>query len=411
MTVQSPDPQPCSPSAISPRSARGRIVWLVNSLGYGESLLYWAPILSRYVKEFPHTRFFTAVGVDKPIPNSTHVVKGLTSIRVPLGKRRFSYDRHLQLVSPTCLAGIGALRPDVFVVSEFTVPSLYAVLYRSVRRTPILLLVESDPLRGKADGLGWFRRRLRRFIANRVDWVLTNNDAGRRYILEYLPIPAQRIMCGPYVVSEVASVAADDDAFSPRAELGDEGKLVFLSVGQIVERKGISQLVDAVAKLTGPQRDKCRFWIVGDGGQRAAVEAQIRQRGLAEIVRLLGPQPYEKLGAYYRSADVFVMPTLDDYRALAGFEALAYGLPLLHSCYDGAACEVTHEGRNGYIVDPRDPTSLVNGIQWFADHPDELSSLGEYSHSLSRQFTVEIAVQNLVEATRRCLLLFNAWNS
>jgi glycosyltransferase involved in cell wall biosynthesis len=240
---------------------------------------------------------------------------------------------------------------------------------------------------------------------------LTNNEAGRRYVLEHLSVPAERILCRPYVVSEGASVETDVAAFSPRAELGDVDKLVFLSVGQVIERKGIPQLVEAAAKLTESQRDKCRFWIVGDGPQRATMETKIRQHGLAGIVRLLGRQPYETLGAYYRNADVFVMPTLDDYRALAGFEALAYGLPLLHSCHDGAVGEVTHEGRNGFIVDPRDTTSLVERIQWFFDHQDELSSFGEYSHSLSQQFTVEIAVRSLIEATRRCLLLTNAWNS
>jgi glycosyltransferase involved in cell wall biosynthesis len=209
-------------------------------------------------------------------------------------------------------------------------------------------------------------------------------------------------------------VAADEGqtvSVSLREELDDEGKLVFLYVGQIIERKGVSQLVEAVAQLSKSERDKCRFWIVGDGQQRPAVERQVRERGLAGIIRLLGRQPYEKMGAFYRSADVFVMPTLDDYRALAGFEALAYGMPLLHSCYDGAADEIAHEGRNGFIVDPHDTASLVNGIRWFAQHEDQLSSFGEYSHSLSREFTVDIAVQSLVEATRRCLLLSNAWTS
>jgi glycosyltransferase involved in cell wall biosynthesis len=290
-------------------------------------------------------------------------------------------------------------------------PSVFATLYRSFRHTPILLLIESDPLRGNANRLGWFKRRLRRFVANRVDWVLTNNAAGRRYVLENLPIPPQRILCRPYVVSEVTADEPHVDDVSPREQLGDQDKLVFLYVGQLIERKGILQLIEAVANLDHSEWDKCRFWIVGDGQHRSTIEQQIRRRGLARIIRLLGRQPYEKLGAFYRSADVFVMPTLDDYRALAGFEALAHGMPLLQSCYDGAANEIAHEGRNGCIVDPHDTTSLVNGIRWFVEREDKLSSYGEYSYSLSRQFTVDVAVQSLAEATRRCLLLSNAWTS
>jgi glycosyltransferase involved in cell wall biosynthesis len=376
-----------------------RVIWMTNSLGYGDDLLYWGPILSQYVRVFPKSQFFTAANECKPIPDSNHAVQRLPAIRVPLGRRRFSYDRHVRLVSPTCIRKIARLGPDALVISEFTMPSLLATRIRQRYGTPTLLLVESDPLRGNPHRLGLLKRKLRAYISRRVDWVLTNNEAGREYIQNHLPIPTDRILCSPYIASQLF---ATDSSWSPREELGDATKLVFLYVGQLIERKGLAQLMEAISYLTAPQRQKCCFWLIGDGPERQRLEQQIHHRELTDVVRILGRRSYQELCAYYRAADVFVMPTLDDYRALVGFEALSYGLPLMHSCHDGAAEEIVDEGQNGFVVDPRSLNSLVDGIQRFIGLGKNLQSFGEHSLRLSQRFTVKTAVNSLVEATHRC---------
>ncbi len=397
-----------------------RVVWTTNSLGYGDDLLYWGPILSRYVQSFPNARFFTAADGQKVIPQSDvatdvatdateptrHVVERLPSVRLPLGRRRYSYDRHVRLVSPSSIQTILAEQPDALVISEFTIPSLFATRIRKRRATPILLLVESDPLRGDPLRVGLLKRVIRRYIAKRVDWVLTNNDAGRRYIESHLPVRNDRILSGPYVVSDVAVDRMRPPTRSqadPRDELGDRDKLVFLYVGQLIARKGLAQLIAAVGRLSPEDRSLCSFWILGEGDQRSTLERQVSQLGLDRQVRILGRRTYEAIGAYYRSADIFVMPTLDDYRALVGFEAIAYGLPLLHSCHDGAIGEVVDEGRNGFVVDPFDPHSLTEGLARFIALRNNLNSFRDHSQEISRRFTLSIAVHNLVDATHRCL--------
>ena len=281
-------------------------------------------------------------------------------------------------------------------------PSLLATYIRRRKNIPTLLLVESDPLRGNPRRIGLIKRKLRSHIARNVDWVLTNNAAGRRYVESNLPIQPDRVLCNPYVVSKVPTVTKDVTV-DPRVNLADEDKIVFLYVGQLIERKGLSQLITAVGRLPDSQRALCSFWIVGDGYQRDALERLISQHGLESQVKIVGRRPYNELGAYYRSADVFVMPTLDDYRALVGFEALANGLPLLHSCYDGAVGELVEEGKNGFIVDPRTESSMVRGIERIIAQRNQLRDFGEHSRLRSKQFTIQKAVDSLVEATHCCL--------
>ena len=402
---------PFADSDLSHVASDKRIVWLTNSLGYGDHLLYWGPILSRYVRFFPRARFLTAADGRKQIPDSEQFVERIPSIRVPLGKRRFSYDRHLRLVSPSIFRTVRGLQPKALVISEFTIPSLVATCIRRRHQVPTLLLVESDPLRGNPNRIGVLKRILRTHIARNVDWVLTNNDAGRRYVESHLKIAPSRVLCSPYVVSEMTTLEttgpietkAETKRAKTRTELKADGRLVFLYVGQLVERKGLAQLINAVGRLTKSQRDQCQFWFIGEGEQRTSLEHLISQHGLAEQVKMLGRCEYKDLATYYQSADVFVMPTLDDYRALVGFEAIAYGLPLLHSCYDGAVGELVSEGRNGFVVDPQIESSLTQGIEKFIERRHDLVDFGEHSLKRSKKFTLQKAVESLVAATHCCL--------
>ncbi len=98
------------------------------------------------------------------------------------------------------------------------------------------------------------------------------------------------------------------------------------------------------------------------------------------------------------------MPTLDDYRALVGFEALSYGLPLLHSRYDGAAKELVVEGKNGYIIDPRHATDFATRIGDMLHRRDELPAMGQVSARRAAQhFTLPRAVDNLSSAITQVL--------
>ena len=129
----------------------------------------------------------------------------------------------------------------------------------------------------------------------------------------------------------------------------------------------------------------------------------IEQYGLNELVRLHGSQPYESIGDFYGKADVFVLPTLGDYRALVGFEALSAGLPIIGSVFDGASSEIIEDGVNGFIVDPRDEVSLTNKIQAFLDNPEIAEEFGKESERIAKKYTVTVAASNLIEAGKECI--------
>jgi glycosyltransferase involved in cell wall biosynthesis len=117
-----------------------------------------------------------------------------------------------------------------------------------------------------------------------------------------------------------------------------EPRPVVLYVGQLIERKGVKLLIGAAAEL---QTEGVGFTllVVGDGPEKADLQRQAEALGLAHI-KFIPSVPTHELLAIYRSADVFVFPTLEDVWGLVVNEALWAGLPVLASIYAGCAREL-----------------------------------------------------------------------
>lgn len=390
--------------------SEARIAWLFNCAGTPDSLLYWNQILPPYLERFPCSDFYSARPPSKVISGTPKSVEYAGAWHVPLGRRQNSYDRQLVVPAPGILRRLRATRPDLIVVQELLAYAIYvAVCRRWLPNSRVLLLLESDPIRGisarRHAAVSWIRR----FAARRMDWCLTNNDSGRQYLLNELQFPEQRILVKPYLVSEPPATLADGDAqlcwsAFPESLRGDRDKTIFLYVGQLIPRKGVRQLMDAIAQMKDHHRERARFWLVGDGSQRQELEERMQQAGLANYVRFVGSVAYENLARFYRAASCFVMPTLDDYRALVGFEALRYGLPLLHSRYDGAVAELVLPGINGEVIDPYDPQEFGCAMGRMIDNAAEMPRMGAASAARAQEsFTVKAAVDNLCFAIDHCL--------
>lgn len=365
-----------------------RVTWFVSSLGYGSRLLYWQPILERFVAAFPQTEILTT---------ETESMVQRTEVAVRRMRRCVDLQiagRRARIVLPTAVIELIETRPDVVIVSEFGLLSLYAALLRSLfRGVKLLLLVENDPIFLKGYGLErrtYWHRAIRRIIAKRADRILCNTDAAACYVMSDLAVPSEKIELGCYLTSAIDVTAEQRSA--------RVGGLRLLFVGQLVPRKGVSYLIEAVRLARESTRRPILLDIVGDGPQRSSLEEDVRGQGLDGAVVFHGQQPYEELGRFFARADAFVLPTVGDYRALAGFEALSAGCAIIGSIFDGAHEETIKEGVNGFVVDPRDTRVLARRIVALAESPEHCRAFGEESVRMAVAYGPAAAAARLVTA-------------
>jgi hypothetical protein len=99
--------------------------------------------------------------------------------------------------------------------------------------------------------------------------------------------------------------------------------------------KGIDEVIDIVPRLVRQLPD-LRYLIVGDGSDRARLEAKVRSRGLSDLIIFAGRIPEAEKVAHYNLADVYVMPSHGEGFGIALIKAAACGLPVVGSSVDGS---------------------------------------------------------------------------
>jgi glycosyltransferase involved in cell wall biosynthesis len=161
-------------------------------------------------------------------------------------------------------------------------------------------------------------------------------------------------------------------AAGARARLGlPAGKLILLSIGNLVPVKGFDVLLEALAQLV---RAEVEFtcYLVGQGPARAQLEQQVHRSGLAGRVVLVGPRPHPELPDWYRAADLFVLPSRSEGVPNVLLEAMACGVRVVATRVGGVP-EIAHFGKSR-LVAPGDPAVLAYAIQEQLQSPVELDS-------------------------------------
>jgi glycosyltransferase involved in cell wall biosynthesis len=141
---------------------------------------------------------------------------------------------------------------------------------------------------------------------------------------------------------------------------------------------------------------------VGDGEQRGKLTARVCSLGLQHVAKVVGPLPYERLGAHFEAADVFVLPTLEDTWGMVVSEAMAFGKPVLCSMYAGAK-ELVQHGVNGFIFDPYHVNELAGYMERFIREPWLITEFGRRSRELIGPHTPEQAAKALASCVDRVL--------
>jgi glycosyltransferase involved in cell wall biosynthesis len=160
-----------------------------------------------------------------------------------------------------------------------------------------------------------------------------------------------------------------------------------LFLGRLDYEKHIHNLLSAVAKL--PAELNTQVEIVGDGGERKALELQAQQLGISKQVKFLGHITEEELPKAYERATLFAMPSIAELQSIATMEAMASGRPVVAA--DAMALpHLVHDGDNGYLFPPDDVDAFADRLlKILTADKKELARLSENSLYLIQSHDIE----------------------
>ena len=239
-------------------------------------------------------------------------------------------------------------------------PFFYAMMARGFSgRTPIVF---TEHGRQHPD-----YRRLKRVVCNRLllrqdDRVIAVGEAVRQALIRHEGIPASRVeLLFNGIRLQLFRNAADDRAMRSqvRSELGlSDSEFVVVQVARLNSLKDHATAARAIARAAR-QVGSLRWLVVGDGEERAALEATLREQQIGGITQLLGSR--RDVPRLLAASDVCLLSSISEGIPLTLIEAMAARLPVVATDVGGVA-EVVVPDFNGLLAPAKDDATLAQHL-------------------------------------------------
>lgn len=253
-------------------------------------------------------------------------------------------------------------RPDAVLVCGYShLQTACSLLICFMLGTPVFLFVDEFNIKrppGEFSPLKWIvRESIRRVCFRYASIVLA---CGRRgcQSAAVAGCPSGKIRDFPYVV-DVERIRTDEPAEIPNECLADRAQsrsVLFLS-GRMIERKGLPSLLHALsAEDLGRNWS---LWVEGAGPELARYQTLARELGLQDRCRFLGFCQYDLHSWLIRSADIVIVPSLQDNWGIVVDEGLQLGKTVISSDATGSGIDRIADGLNGYLFPAGDSKALA----------------------------------------------------
>lgn len=296
---------------------------------------------------------------------------------------------------------------DVVHVTHIYLDAYSAILSRRWHRLPVVVRPACAGYYGDLARLGRFRvwplfpsldRRCIRRLVHAValaDAFIANSHELREELIA-AGFPPKRITRIPNGV-DVDRFSPNPDARSTegRRHLGLPLGPLLVFAGRLDPQKGLQTLIE-VMRSPSMEASGVHLLLLGEGPQRAELEAAVRSSGLSARVLLRGL--VDNVAPYLRASDVFVFPSVGEGMPNALLEAMATGLPCVASAIGGCRDVIT-DRQTGLLVPPGDAPALQGALEEVLRSPALREALGAAAR---KEATARFSLERMVDQYEAC---------
>ncbi len=232
------------------------------------------------------------------------------------------------------------------------------------------------------------RRQLKETAAKAADIFVVHTERSRR-MLDVEGVEENKVI---HIDPGIDTIRFGPGARARKHYGLDLNEFVILFVGWLMPRKGVEFLLLSLRELIRDsslrKKRPVRLWVVGSGPGSDRIQEMAKRLHVEDHCTFTGLLPYDAMPAVYRSADVFVMPSIitPEWQEQCGMnilEAMACGVPVI-STHSGAIPELVEDA--AVLCQPNDFVSLYQALKKFiqeAAHEKEYAERGR-SHVMRR---------------------------
>jgi glycosyltransferase involved in cell wall biosynthesis len=290
---------------------------------------------------------------------------------------------------------------DAFDAAMFYVGTLHYVvpmICAKLRGNKVILVAAGSPaqdIRSSDQTLpGWITALLSVFYAlleGAGRFLADGIGAESPAAVELLGLERWRAKTGIY-----GSIHIDMDLCQVTTHFADRADSVGL-IARLMPVKGPLEFVEAIPKIL-KARDDVQFLIGGDGVLFEHIEAEIREAGLTDKVRLLGWIPYRNISAHLNELRLLVLPSYSEGLPVIVIYAMACGtVPLATSV--GGIPDLITDGVTGFIMEDNSPECIAKTVVRALRHP----GLERIALNARRLAETQYSYETCVERMRKAL--------
>jgi glycosyltransferase involved in cell wall biosynthesis len=291
--------------------------------------------------------------------------------------------------NPDVVAALGRFAPDVIVTDGFNPTSLYAFAYAWFKGIPHVPMTDGTDISEQA--LSGVHRAIRRFVYARSATFLSASIGGDRLYQSY-GIPLERCF--------KSCLCVDNTAFTPRQQ--EEKQYDFIFCGRMEPGKSPLFALNVALDVAKKLNRQVSMVFVGSGSEEETVKRAAALQPDLLHVHFHGFAAQQELPALYRSARLFLFPTLADVWGVVANEACAAGLPVIVSPHAGVVGELVLDGQNGYVC-PLDVDLWAQRAISLLTDADLYRRFSDRSLVLVSQYTFDSGAAGLLDACRAAL--------
>lgn len=308
------------------------------------------------------------------------------------------YTRHLlDNFSIRLSRSLASANYDILVEDELNHPSLFWVNKILKKKSPVPIVAIVHHLRSSETQPEWQNRVYRpieRAYLRSLDAMIYNSQTTRRAVERLSGLELPHVIA--YPAGDRFNPQIDRAEITARAHL--PGPLRILFLGNIIPRKGLATLLQAVASIP---HDQWELKVAGSLTVHPSYTRSIRRwtvdHGLADNVRFMGALSGEQLSEQLRTNQVLAIPSSYEGFGIAYLEGMSYGLPAIATTGGGAG-EIITSGQDGFLISPGDAIALREHLKHLIINRDDLVELSAaarkryLAHPSWQETTAKIAV-------------------
>jgi glycosyltransferase involved in cell wall biosynthesis len=195
--------------------------------------------------------------------------------------------------------------------------------------------------------------------------ILSVDHRIAEYVHENWPTKPVEIMFNAIDTERFQGVSKEkkNDLRSQHLPAHWKDQTLLLMTRRCVKKNGVIYAAEAFKQMP----DSCCLLLAGDGPERPAIQALLKDTPASERVRFLGNISHEKILLYYHLSDILLMPSvpsdgIEEATSLSMLEGLSTGLFVIASAIGGMKEVIRHE-QTGFLVPPAKPQAIVQQVK------------------------------------------------